>query len=162
LGNDGIHRIDYCRFVMGLEGMPQAICCSGGKFFFEDDQEWPDTELVTYEYPDKILQYEMRLWSRPKLFGITEGAAVYGENGWVLLTNNAWKAYDGANAIDLDAQLSTANGCPNRIPFLLDCQKFDGCRRSICQHDFAQLADIKVDAPEQRSESPLRAADGQQ
>ncbi len=99
LGNDGVHRIDYCRFVMGLERMPQAICCSGGKFFFEDDQQWPDTELVTYEYPGKILQYEMRLWSRPKLFGLTEGATVYGENGWVLLTNNSWKAYDGAGKL---------------------------------------------------------------
>ncbi|MHC4402450.1 MAG: Gfo/Idh/MocA family protein [Planctomycetota bacterium] len=99
LGNDGVHRIDYCRYVMGLEGMPQAICCSGGKFFFKDDQQWPDTEFVSYEYPGKILQYEMRLWSRPKLFGITEGAAVYGENGWVLLTNNSWKAYDGAGKL---------------------------------------------------------------
>ena len=99
LGNDGVHRIDYCRFVMGLKGMPQAICCSGGKLFFEDDQEWPDTELVTYEYPGKILQYEMRLWSRPRLFDITEGAAVYGENGWVLLTNSSWKAYDSTGKL---------------------------------------------------------------
>ena len=94
LGNDGVHRIDYCRYVMGLEGMPEAICCSGGKFFFEDDQQWPDTMLINYEYPGKVLQYEMRLWSRPKLFSATEGAAVYGENGWVLLTNTSWKAYD--------------------------------------------------------------------
>ena len=99
LGNDGVHRIDYCRYVMGLEGMPQAICCSGGKFFFEDDQQWPDTMLINYEYPGKVLQYEMRLWSKPKMFGATEGAAVYGENGWVLLTNRSWKAYDGTGKL---------------------------------------------------------------
>jgi len=94
LGNDGVHRIDYCRYLMVLKGMPQAICCSGGKFFFEDDKEWPDTMLINYEYPDNLLQYEMRLWSKPKLFGATEGATIYGENGWVLLTNTSWKAYD--------------------------------------------------------------------
>ncbi len=99
LGNDGVHRIDYCRYAMGLETMPEAICTSGGKFFFEDDQEWPDTMIVHYEYPGKLLQYEMRLWSRPKLFGITEGAAVYGENGWVLITNNNWKAYDASGKV---------------------------------------------------------------
>ncbi len=99
LGNDGVHRIDYCRYVMGLEGMPQAICCSGGKFFFEDDQQWPDTMLINYEYPGKVLQYEMRLWSKPKMFGAAEGAAVYGENGWVLLTNRSWKAYDGTGKL---------------------------------------------------------------
>ena len=55
--------------------------------------------LVNYEYPGKILQYEMRLWSRPKLFELTEGAAIYGENGWMLVTNNAWKAYDAAGKL---------------------------------------------------------------
>jgi predicted dehydrogenase len=99
LGNDGVHRIDYCRHVMGLEGMPDAICCSGGKFFFEDDQQWPDTMFINYEYPGKVLQYEMRLWSKPKLFGATEGAVVYGENGSLLLTNTSWKAYDHAGKL---------------------------------------------------------------
>lgn len=94
LGNDGVHRIDYCRYVMGLDTMPTAISCSGGKYFFEDDQQWPDTMLINYEYPQHLLQYEMRLWSRPKLHGATEGAAIYGENGWMLITNTTWKAYD--------------------------------------------------------------------
>ena len=79
---------------MGLEGMPEAISCSGGKFFFDDDQQWPDTQYVTYDYPGAILQYEMRIWSRPKLFGQGEGATIYGENGWMLLNNTSWKAYD--------------------------------------------------------------------
>ena len=99
LGNDGVHRIDYCRYVMGLDTMPDAISCSGGKFFFKDDQQWPDTMLINYEYPGKILQYEMRLWSRPKLDGATEGANIYGENGWIALTNSSWTAYDAAGKV---------------------------------------------------------------
>jgi len=99
LGNDGVHRIDYCRHMLGLETMPEAISCSGGKFFFDDDQQWPDTMLINYEYPGKVLQYEMRLWSKPKLHGAGEGATIYGENGWVLLTNTAWKAYDAAGKL---------------------------------------------------------------
>jgi len=99
LGNDGVHRIDYCRYVMGLEEMPEAISCSGGKFFFEDDQQWPDTMFVNYDYPGKVLQYEMRLWSQPKLFGAGEGATIYGENGWMLLGNTSWKAYDAKSKL---------------------------------------------------------------
>lgn len=99
LGNDGVHRIDYCRYVMGLDAFPQAISCSGGKFFFEDDQQWPDTQFVTYDYPGQILQYEMRLWSKSKLFGAGEGAVIYGENGWVLLTNTSWTAYDAVGKV---------------------------------------------------------------
>ncbi len=94
LGNDGVHRIDYCRYVMGLDDWPETVSASGGKYFFDDDQQWPDTLFVTYDYPGRVLQYEMRLWSKPRLFDAGEGAAIHGENGWLLLTNTSWKAYD--------------------------------------------------------------------
>ena len=94
LGNDGVHRMDYCRWVMGINEVPKAINCGGGKFFFEDAQEWPDTMMATFEYPGKLLTYEMRIWSRPLLHGAAEGAAVYGEEGWMLITNRSWKAFD--------------------------------------------------------------------
>jgi predicted dehydrogenase len=94
LGNDGVHRIDYVRAMLGVAGMPEAVTCSGGKFFFKDDQQWPDTQFVTYEFPGKVIQYEMRLWSRPKLHDATEGAVIYGENGWMMVTHTWWKAWD--------------------------------------------------------------------
>jgi predicted dehydrogenase len=110
LGNDGVHRMDYCRWAMGITQMPQAISCSGGKFFFNDMQEWPDTMLVTFEYPGQVLQYEMRIWSRPKLYDMNEGAAVYGENGWVLLGNGGWKAFDAAGKVVKEGKDSAALG----------------------------------------------------
>ena len=82
LGNDGVHRMDYCRWVMGITEFPQAVSASGGKLFFDDAQEWPDTQIVTFDYPGKILTYEMRIWSEPRLFDLGEGAAVYGDKGW--------------------------------------------------------------------------------
>jgi predicted dehydrogenase len=94
LGNDGVHRIDYCRYVMGLDALPDAVSCAGGKFFHDDDQQWPDTQFVTYEYPQAVLQYEMRLWSKPRLHDAGEGAVIHGENGWMLVTNTSWKAFD--------------------------------------------------------------------
>ncbi len=99
LGNDGVHRIDYCRYVMGLDELPEAVSCSGGKFFFDDDQQFPDTMFVNYDYPGKVLQYEMRLWSKPKLHGAGEGATIYGEDGWMLVTNNSWKAYNAEGKV---------------------------------------------------------------
>ena len=121
LGNDGVHRIDYCRYVMGLDGMPQAVCCSGGKFFFvDDDQQWADTMIINYEYPGKVLQYEMRLWSKPLLFGAGEGAVVYGENGWLLLTNTSWKAYDAAGKLVKQGETSGAQAQQAHIRNFLD------------------------------------------
>lgn len=101
LGNDGVHRLDFCRWALGIGGLeqPTTISAAGGKYFFDDAQEWPDTQMVTYEYPNKILTYEMRIWSRPRLFECTEGAAIYGDNGWLLISNTGWKHFDAKGQV---------------------------------------------------------------
>ncbi|MEX2262393.1 MAG: Gfo/Idh/MocA family oxidoreductase [Bryobacteraceae bacterium] len=102
LGNDGVHRIDYAR--RGLEAAfaaqgkklaewPIAVSASGGKHFFDDAQEWPDTLVATWDYPGAILMYEMRTWSAYAQDGEAEGAAIYGENGYVIIGNQGWRAF---------------------------------------------------------------------
>jgi predicted dehydrogenase len=102
LGNDGVHRLDYARRgldaafqAMGkkLPDWPTAVTSSGGKLFFDDAQEWPDTLISTWEYPGAMLTYEMRIWSPNHIEGEKEGAAIYGENGSVVIGNGAWRAY---------------------------------------------------------------------
>jgi len=99
LGNDGVHRMDYCRWMMGIDTLPQTVSSEGGKFFFDDAQEWPDTQMVSFGWPGKMLVYEMRIWSGPKLFNVTEGAAIHGDSGWVLCTNSNWTAFDSAGKV---------------------------------------------------------------
>ncbi|HXG08993.1 MAG TPA: Gfo/Idh/MocA family oxidoreductase [Gemmataceae bacterium] len=134
LGNDGVHRMDYCRWVMGLNELPQAVSCAGGKFFFDDMQEWPDTMMVTYEYPGKVLVYEMRIWSRPRLFDLTEGAAVYGENGWLLISNDGWKAFDAKGK--LVREMSGRNSLGLHIRNFLDAVR--SRRRESLNQEIAQ------------------------
>lgn len=121
LGNDGVHRLDFCRWLLGVTTLPTAISASGGKFFFDDAQEWPDTQLITYEYPGKLLTYEMRLWSKPRMFDITEGAAVYGDEGWMLVSNAGWKAFDGAGKVLGEGK--RGDPLPLHIRNFLDCVK---------------------------------------
>jgi predicted dehydrogenase len=101
LGNDGVHRIDYARrgLAAAFEGQgrklpdwPHTVSASGGKLFFDDSQEWPDTLLVTWEYPSALLTYEMRVWTPNAMEGEEEGAAIYGENGCVIIGNTGWRA----------------------------------------------------------------------
>lgn len=108
LGNDGVHRVDYAwrglaaAFeAMGktLPGWPTAVSAAGGKFFFDDAQEWPDTLVVTWDYPGATLMYEMRNWQPTPLHGEAEGAAVYGEHGYVVIGNGSWRAYDERNQV---------------------------------------------------------------
>lgn len=52
LGNNGIHTIDVCRWIMGVT-YPTRVSSTGGRYQFSDDQETPDTNVVTFDYPDR-------------------------------------------------------------------------------------------------------------
>ena len=102
LGNDGVHRIDYARRALAgafeaegrqLPAWPTAVAASGGKYVFDDAQEWPDTMLVTYDYPGATLVYEMRVGNAYPFEGEAEGAAVYGTGGYVVIGNGRWRAF---------------------------------------------------------------------
>ena len=80
LGNDGVHWIDVARWVMGL-GYPVEVSGMGRKLYFDDDQQTPDTQNVTFNYPDKMITYEQRLWNTYRLNGGQNGVEVYGTEG---------------------------------------------------------------------------------
>ena len=105
LGNDGVHRLDVARWALetALEAQgedplgdaPRAVSAHGGKYYFDDDQEWPDTMIVSYDYPGRVLTYEMRIWSPYPHEGEREGAMVYGDQGFIIIGNRRWRAFDG-------------------------------------------------------------------
>lgn len=104
LGNDGVHRLDLARWAFetalaargeGPLGTPRAVSAHGGKYYFDDDQEWPDTLMVTYDYPGRVLTYELRIWSPYRFEGEHEGALVHGDQGFIVIGNGRWRAFDG-------------------------------------------------------------------
>ena len=106
LGNDGVHRLDYARWGLetALEAQgeklpvwPVAISSHGGKLYFDDIQEWPDTLISTYDYGGQLLTYEMRIWTSYPYHGEGEGAAVFGDDGYVILSNNSAQFFDADN-----------------------------------------------------------------
>jgi predicted dehydrogenase len=93
MGNDGVHDIDYTRWGLGVNTHPSKVSALGGKFFFNDDQEFPDTQQVTFEYPGngkvgerKLLIYEQRLWSTNYPGNVDSGAEFYGDKGKMFLS----------------------------------------------------------------------------
>ena len=93
MGNDGVHDIDYTRWGLGVETHPTKVAALGGKFFFYDDQEFPDTQQVTFEYPGdgqpgnrRLLIYEQRLWSTNYPHHCDSGAEFYGTKGQMFLS----------------------------------------------------------------------------
>ena len=52
LGNNGVHALDLSRWGMGVD-YPVRVASSGGRWRWEDDQETPDTHIVSYDFPGK-------------------------------------------------------------------------------------------------------------
>ncbi len=105
-GNDGIHEIDIARWGLGDPGHPVRISGHGSKSFFDDDQQFPDTQYVTFEYPGsksgrgKLLVYEHRIWSPYVQEGHENGNAFYGTDGYMILSKmGGWKLYGRKNEL---------------------------------------------------------------
>ncbi|MBI2823964.1 MAG: Gfo/Idh/MocA family oxidoreductase [Planctomycetia bacterium] len=93
MGNDGVHDIDYTRWGLGVDTHPAKVVAVGGKFQFDDDMQFPDTQQVTFEYPGdgtvghrRILIYEQRLWSHNYPYNVDSGAEFYGTRGQMFLS----------------------------------------------------------------------------
>ncbi len=92
LGNNGIHYIDVCRW--GLEvGLPTRVASTGGRYRWDDDQETPDTNVVTYDFPGrKSIRWEGLSCNRMPQ---GKGAEIifHGENGSLAIEGAGYTIY---------------------------------------------------------------------
>lgn len=107
IGNDGVHDLDVAVWGLGVTSHPVRATCLGGKYFFEDDQEFPDTQYAVFEYPvpgkpekRKQLVFEQRIWSPYVQEGYENGAAFYGTDGMLVVGHTVgWKLYGPKNKL---------------------------------------------------------------
>lgn len=92
IGNDGVHDLDVARWGLGVNTQPTTVAALGSKFFFDDDQQFPDTQYCIYEWPGdgkvgskRQLIFEQRDWSPYVQEGYENGVAFYGTKGVLLL-----------------------------------------------------------------------------
>jgi predicted dehydrogenase len=50
LGNNGVHSLDLCRWGLNVE-FPIVVTSTGGRYRYRDDQQTPDTHVVSFEFP---------------------------------------------------------------------------------------------------------------
>jgi len=60
-------------------GLPRSVSGMGRRFYFDDDQQTPDTMNLTYDYREQLLQCEQRLWNPYGLEACDNGVANYGD-----------------------------------------------------------------------------------
>lgn len=102
-GNNGVHFIDLLRWGMGLE-FPTEVSSTGGRYWYKDDWEFPDTQVVNYGYNDnKLISWEGRSCNGKDIEDSSVGGAFYGEKGTLILSGgNSYKIYDLKNKLIKD------------------------------------------------------------
>jgi len=60
VANQGVHQMDICRWFLGQEGLPPAVCSLGGRFGYDDDAQTPNTLVSVLAYEPAPIFFEVR------------------------------------------------------------------------------------------------------
>ena len=114
IGNQGIHVLDVAlwaiQLMRGFEArqcLPKRISATGGIYWLDDAKEVPDTQIVTYDYGDMMLNFELRSFATDYAMPHTEprigpksaggpadfATAYYGTEGTALALNDRWEVH---------------------------------------------------------------------
>lgn len=93
--NNGTHMFDLARWGLQVQH-PTRVMSAGGRFHFEDDWEFPDTQVVTLEYPDRrMITWECMSRNGWRQEGQGVGVTFHGDKGSLSIDGNAYKVFDG-------------------------------------------------------------------
>jgi predicted dehydrogenase len=88
LGDMGIHMLDVVRWFADLR-YPRRVSSTGGIYVQREGRaNITDTQTVSYDYPDKMVIWEHRTWSRPDEPPVDWGVNFYGQRGTLQVTLN--------------------------------------------------------------------------
>ncbi|MCX6621105.1 MAG: Gfo/Idh/MocA family oxidoreductase [Acidobacteria bacterium] len=105
LGNQGVHMLDVA--LMGIQHLkkqehvlPKHISGHGGIYWLDDAKEVPDTQVLTYDFGDLLLSWELRSFGEADpVDGTAAGTGFYGTEGSLILDGDGWKVYDRKNQV---------------------------------------------------------------
>jgi predicted dehydrogenase len=95
LANNGVHSLDLMRWGLGVD-YPKSVVCGGGKWVMpaDDDQETPDTYIVTYDFGGKGGTWEGHSCHPRGFENSGFGVNFYGTKGHLVIAGDAYKFYD--------------------------------------------------------------------
>lgn len=151
IGNDGVHDIDVALWGLGVQTHPQRATCIGTKSYFDDDQQFPDTQYAIFEYGSdgsstgrpRQLIFEQRIWSPYRQEGYENGAAFYGTNGYMLVGHTTgWRLYgpkdelmeEHHGIVELEPHHSNFFDCIRGTSLQLNADVMAGHRASTIVH----------------------------
>jgi predicted dehydrogenase len=116
----GVHWLDIVQMAFD-EQMPRSMAGVGGKLWFTDNRETPDTLQVTYEYPGFIATYENRNSNRQSMFNKGGGILFCGSQATLYLDREGYRAIpEGKGGAETQVS-STSSGNANHWANFLEC-----------------------------------------
>ena len=96
-GNNGIHAIDLCRWGLEVD-YPVRVTSGGGRYHWQDDQETPDTHVLTFDFEGaKSIAWEGLSCNGRGIEGNGFGVTFHGEDGTMLIAGGRYTVYDKSN-----------------------------------------------------------------
>lgn len=97
--NNGTHEIDVIRWGLGLS-YPTSVSSEGGRFWYQDDWETPDTQTIDIRFGnDCLVSWEGRSCNGRDTEGKDRGVIFYGEGGAMETGGNDYKIFDLKNKL---------------------------------------------------------------
>jgi len=91
--NNGTHEVDVCRWALNVD-YPRRVTAAGGRYHFQDDWQFYDTLVTSFEYDDKLLTWEGKSCSGMKQYDRDRGSLIMGTNGSVVIDREGYEIYD--------------------------------------------------------------------
>jgi predicted dehydrogenase len=102
--NNGTHEIDMARWALGVD-YPTRVSSAGGRFHFDDDWEFTDTQEVVFEFEDgRTLIWHGQSCNGIQMLGRGRGMQVIGTGGSIVLDRDGYVQYDLKGAVVREAR----------------------------------------------------------
>lgn len=92
--NNGTHEVDVARWALGVN-YPVRVTSTGGRYHFDDDWEFPDTQEACWEFPGgKTIIWQGQSCNGLETFDRGRGTAILGTGGSVVVDRDGYTIYD--------------------------------------------------------------------
>jgi predicted dehydrogenase len=125
LGNNGVHMIDVCRWGLGVD-YARRVTSGGDKLRYDDDQETPDTNVVTFDFGGpmapsaKSITWENRSWAAKTPNDPKPDVVFFGEKGTLQIDGNGYNICDPAGK-----EIAKGNGPGGDAVHPAELRRFD-------------------------------------